>query len=323
MNPAIKTYELVFYLMDQAKTRNMRRTLSVLLFLFTLNQAQAQIAPADLKLIHAMEDSIRVFGDSMVNSLDVENRVVASYRIIRCLKTALKVKNSYQYRFDSLLPMQVLEAPDHTFRLFTWFTVNDEKIFKYYGAIQMPTDTLTLFPLIDYSDFTDNPEDKTVDNQNWIGALYYAIIPVKSGKQYYYTLLGSDGHNSVSNRKVIDVLWFSKNGQPRFGAPIFQVPKKGLQNRCIIEFSEEAWATLRYDALDKKIVYDHVEPPSEMLEGFYPQYLPDGTYEGFEWKKGKWAHIDLIDYERRQDGDVPNPGKKGEPGYMQPVTPKQ
>lgn len=301
----------------------MRKLFSVICFFFTLSQVSAQIAPEDMKLIREMEDSIRVFGDSMVNSLDVENRVIGSYRIIRCLKTALKAKNSYQYVFDSLLPMQIVESPDKTFRVFTWFTVNDEQIYKYYGAIQVNSDTLKLFPMIDYSDFTDNPEDKTVDNQNWIGALYYQVIPVKSGKQMYYTLLGSDGHNSVSNRKVIDVLWFGKNGLPRFGAPIFHVPKKGTQYRCIIEFSEEAWATLRYDAPEKRIVYDHVEPPSEMLEGFYPQYLPDGTYEGFEWKKNKWVHIDLIDYERRQDGDVPNPGKKGEPGYMQPVTPKQ
>jgi hypothetical protein len=258
----------------------------------------------------------------MINSLEPENRVIASYRIIRCMKTALKVKNSYQYQFDSLLPIQVIEPPDKSFRIFTWFTVSNEKIHKYYGAIQVRSDTLKLFPLIDYSDFTDKPEEKTVDNQNWIGALYYAVIPVKAGKQMYYTLLGSDGHTSASNKKVLDVLWFAKNGQPRFGAPIFNTGKKGTQNRFILEFSDEAWATLRFDAAENKIVYDHVEPPSEAMEGFFPQYLPDGTYEGFEWKKGKWQHVDMIEYEHKQDGDVPNVGKKAPPKYGQPVTPK-
>ncbi len=289
-------------------------------FIFLLSHAQ--IAEQDMKVIKAMEDSIRVFGDSMINSPTAENRVVASYRIIRCMKTALKVKNSYQYKFDSLLPMQVIEPPDHSFRIFTWFTVSDEKIYKYYGAIQVKSDTLKLFPLIDYSDFTDKPEEKTVDNQNWIGALYYTVIPVKSGKQTMYTLLGSDGNTSASNKKIVDVLFFDKKGSPRFGAPIFEVPKKGIQKRFYLEFSDKAWATLRFDPAENKIVYDHVEPPSEAMEGFYPQYLPDGTYEGFEWKKGKWHHVDMIAYEKRLDGDVPNVGKKESPQYKQPVTPK-
>jgi hypothetical protein len=293
-------------------------------FILLLSQAQpAQITPQDMKTIKDMEDSMRVFGDSMVNSLSTGNRVVASYRIIRCLKTALKVKNSFQYQFDSLLPMEIIEPPDHSFRIFTWFTVNDEQIYKYYGAIQVRSDTLKLFPLIDYSDFTDKPEDKTVDNENWIGALYYNIQTVKAGKQTYYTLLGSDGNTSASNKKVLDVLWFAKDGKPRFGAPIFEVSKKGLQNRFYLEFSDEVWATLRFDPIENKIVYDHVEPPSEAMEGFYPQYLPDGTYEGFQWKKGKWHHIDMIDYEKRQAGDVPNISKKEKPNYGQPVTPSK
>ena len=284
--------------------------------------SQAQIAPQDMKTIKAMEDSIRVFGDSMVNSLSDENRVIASYRIIRCLKTALKVPNSFQYRFDSLLPMQVIEPPDHSFRIFTWFTVNDEQIYKYYGAVQVRSDTLKLFPLIDYSDFTDKPEDKTVDNQNWIGALYYEIIPVKSGKKIYYTLLGSDGNTSASNKKVIDVLWFSKGGLPRFGAPLFAT-KNGIQSRFYLEFSDEAWATMQFDPIENKIVYDHVEPPSESMEGFYPQYLPDGTYEGFQWKKGKWQHVDMIAYEKRENGDVPNVKKIEKTNFGQPITPNK
>lgn len=298
----------------------MKQLLIAAFCLFFALQANAQIAADDLKLIREMEDSMRVFGDTMVNSLNAENRVIASYRIIRCLKTALKVRNSYQYTFDSLLPMQVVQPPDKSFRIFTWFTVSDEQIYKYYGAIQLPSDTLKLFPLIDYSDFTDKPEDKTVDNQNWIGALYYEVIPVRSGKQTYYTLLGSDGYTSASNRKLIDVLWFTKAGQPRFGAPVFSTAKNGLQHRFLLEFSDEAWATLRFDAAENKIVFDHVQPPSEAMEGFYPQYLPDGTYEGFEWKKGKWLHVDMIEYEHKTDGDVPNVGKKGAPGYKQPVT---
>lgn len=40
-----------------------------------------------------------------------------------------------------------------------------------------------MFPLIDYSEFTDHQEDINVDNNNWIGCLYYGIKTVKSGKK--------------------------------------------------------------------------------------------------------------------------------------------
>jgi len=67
-----------------------------------------------------------------------------------------------------------------------------------------------------------------------------------------------------------------------------------------------------------KIIYDHVAPPDENLEGFFSQYLPDGTYEGFEWSKNKWKYIEMIDYIKREVGDVPNVQKKQKIDYRNP-----
>lgn len=287
-----------------------------LLFLFIgiSFHSQAQFSKKDSVFIQRMEDTIKVYGDTMVNSQTEENRFIASYRIVKNLVSILKIKNSYQYQLDSLLPMQILNSPDNKFRIFTWFVINDNQQYRYFGAIQMNSDTLSLFPLVDYSEFIEKPEAQTVDNNNWYGALYYQIVPVKQKKKTYYMLLGSNGFTLVSNKKVMDVLWFSEDNKPRFGAPLIQKDNKTL-NRFILEFSNDTWAALRYVPEETKIIYDHVLPNDEDLVGFFSQYLPDGTYEGFQWKKGKWQHIDMIEYQKREDGEAPNVQKKEKIDY--------
>ena len=59
-----------------------------------------------------------------------------------------------------------------------------------------------------------------LNNSQWIGALYYSLTPFKRGKKDYYLLLGWDGNDERSNRKIMDVLSISKS--LTFGAPIFR-----------------------------------------------------------------------------------------------------
>ena len=282
----------------------------VLFFTLISFSAKAQITPEESQKIKILEDTIRIYGDTLINSQDKDNRTIASYRIIRTLSKALKVNNSFYYNWDSSLPWKVVIPEDGSFKIFTWYVRSDEDIYKFFGTIQVKSDTLKMFPLIDYSDMTDHQQDINVDNNNWIGCLYYGVKTVKAGKKTYYTLFGWDGNSQVSNKKVMEIFSFNKQGKPRFGAPIIDFGKGKILNRFILEFSEGASATLNYDALEKKIVYDHTEPSGESLEGFFGNYIPDGTYEGFEWKKGKWKHVNDIAYEKRKDGDIPNVGKQ-------------
>lgn len=281
----------------------------LIIVLFTVN-SYAQLTPEATKQIKLYEDTIRIYGDSLINSLSSENRTIASYRIIKTLTAALKVKNSFYYQWDEQLPWKIITPIDGKFKIFTWYTRSDEDWYRFFGTIQMKSDTLKMFPLIDYSEFTDHQEDINVDNNNWIGALYYGVTTTKAGKKTYYTLFGWDGNTQASNKKVMEIFSFNKQGLPRFGAPIIEMANGKILNRMILEFSDDAALSLNYNELDKKIMYDHITPNGEALEGFFANYIPDGTYEGFEWKKGKWRHINMIDYEKREDGDVPNVTKK-------------
>ena len=79
---------------------------SLFILLLTTQASWSQIQPNDIQWIKSLEDSIKVYGDTMVNSKQEEERFIASYRIVKTLKAALKATNSYQYQFDSMLPIQ-------------------------------------------------------------------------------------------------------------------------------------------------------------------------------------------------------------------------
>ncbi|MCD8528410.1 MAG: hypothetical protein LRY27_00135 [Chitinophagales bacterium] len=51
---------------------------------------------------------------------------------------------------------------------------------------------------------------------------------------------------------------------------------------------------LNYDDVMEKIVFDHVVPPTEQQNGAWFTYLPDGTYEGFEWQQNHWEWLEKM-----------------------------
>jgi len=293
----------------------------IILFLFLIPFfSKAQLLPEDEVKIKLYEDTIRIYGDSLINSLTQENRTIASYRMIKTLTSALKIKNSFYYKWDERLPWTIVSPEDGTFKIFTWYDRNDEDLYRFFGTIQIKCDTLKMFPLIDYSDFIDHQEDINVDNRNWLGALYYGIKTVKDKKKTYYTLFGWDGNNITSNRKIMEIFSLNKKGFPRFGAPIIDMGNGKILNRLILDYAEDASISLNFNTTENKVMYDHIKPTGEDMEGFFGNYIPDGTYEGFYWKKGKWRHVDNIDYEKRIEGDVPNVVKKKSFELYKPKT---
>jgi hypothetical protein len=81
-----------------------------------------------------------------------------------------------------------------------------------------------------------------------IGLVAYIMVlkQLKLVKNTYYTLFGWDGATAASNKKVMEIFSFNKQGKPRFGAPIIDMGKGKILNRFILEFSQEASATLNF-----------------------------------------------------------------------------
>ena len=266
---------------------------------------------ADNKLLHKKEDSLKVLSFRIIQGRTASDRFTADSIFTKIFVRALKVKNSFYYKFDSLLTISKLIPNDSSFKIFTWQLVINDNIVRQHGAIQMRTTdgNLKLFPLIDKSAITEHTLDTVANNFGWIGAVYYRIIEKKAFGKTYYTLLGYDENNIRTNKKIIEVLSFN-NSEPIFGGSYFSFPDGSLQKkfmaRYILEFKKNASPRLTYDADQDMIIYEHLISETGEMDKKYT-YIPDGDYEGLKWRDGKWVHIEKVYSFKLQDGQEPVP----------------
>lgn len=275
----------------------MKRIIPVLVLLFlSIQAARAQHSddrsrrdPAQVWL-----DSLKSISHHVINDNSEPERYNSSYRFIKTLVSALKMPRSFNMNFDSLKTISVQTSPDRSFRIFSWHVMNNDGSYRYYGTIQMnnPEGKLEMFPLVDYTPAIKNPGDTLTGNDKWFGAQYYRIIPVTYNvKQPYYVLLGWKGNTVRSTKKVIEILYF-KEGKAHFGMPVFDgSPENAGKKRVIFEYARQASMVLNYDAQTSTIVFDHLAPPDQKLEGRYELYGPDFSYDGFKLINGRWRFM--------------------------------
>merc|ERR1711991_777455 len=113
---------------------------------------------------------------------------------------------------------------------------------QYYNKIKQKYEVVNLK---DNSENLRKPENKELDANNWFGCYYYDIILHKKDDINIYTLLGWDGNDKYSDKKIIDVMYFSGKELVKFGIPIFKY-KDDLKNRIILEYSSKTSISLRY-----------------------------------------------------------------------------
>ncbi|HZF66400.1 MAG TPA: hypothetical protein VEZ55_18075 [Chitinophagaceae bacterium] len=280
--------------------------------LLTAGLLQAQkISVGDLKSLKQKEDTLKQLAKNLIVDSITAGRMRYDSLFIRTLVRSLQVKNSFYYPFDSVQGVSKLYAPDSTFRIFSWSLSFDDYYSRQRAAIQVKTadGSLKLIPLRDVSEFTEKPADSIRTKDNWIGAVYYKIIKTEHNGKNYYTLFGFDDNSVRSNRKWIDVLSFDTNSRPQFGG-VFSFEKdtaKRLpQNRYYIEYKKEASTFVNYDPDLNMILVDHLISESDEPDKPYT-FVPDGDYEGFVWKNGKWMHVDKVFHEKLEDGQAPIP----------------
>lgn len=282
-------------------------------FLLALLAGAQQIAAQPVQVM--WDDSLQVYerklvvvGDSLLHSKSQFTRQESAKQLIQTLRQALFLPGSYDYPFDSLTYLTKLRPGDNAFRLFTWILRLDGNRFRYFGVIHMNTpEGLVLHPLFDRSvdELPQAKDDNTptipqlatlvYDNNNWQGMLYYKIglVAKKSGflglrKTKYYMLLGWDGNNNISHKKIVDVLYF--DGEiPVFGAPIIELEDGTVINRMVLEYNAQAVVTLKWHESQGAISFDDLVPPNAKNEGDYFTYIPSGRYNYLHWDKHKWT----------------------------------
>ncbi len=210
--------------------------------------------------------------------------------IIKKFKRFLRKKNSFDYKFKNRKNFGVIKSKDKLLKIYNWNLSYSNGTFKYFGFLQYyhkKKKKYIVYALNDNSENITNPELAVLSPKNWYGALYYKIVYKKHKKNRYYTLLGWDGNDIFTNKKIIEVLYFTKSGKAVFGKPIIEYEKRNV-NRIIFEYTEQAKMLLRYDDKQDMIIWDHLAPSKKGLEGQYRYYGPDFSYDGLFFNKNKW-----------------------------------
>ena len=270
-----------------------------------------KLTASDTRILKQKEDSLKFLAKSLIVDSLTAGRMRNDSLFVRTLVRGLQVKNSFYYPFDSVQGISKLYSPDSAFRIFSWSLSYDDFYSRQRAAIQFktPDGSLKLVPLTDYSEFTATPTDSIRTKDNWIGAVYYNIIKTQHNGKNYYTLFGFDDNSVRSSKKWIDVLSFDNRNMPVFGGNFSfekDTARRAPQNRFYIEYKKEASALVNYDPDMNMILVDHLISESEENDKPYT-FVPDGDYEGFEWKNGKWIHVNKVFDQKLEDGQAPMP----------------
>jgi len=293
------------------------RVLTIIVFaLLCFGKVYAQnITPENMDKLHIMEDSMVITSDSMYDALIPDDHVMYSERFAHQLVRALKIPNSYFYAFDKLKDkLNIIYADDNGFRIFNWAVVPTAATKRYYGAIQMPSESLKLFGLRDYTDeLGKGAEDSILTHGKWFGAIYYRIISHEVEGQKVYTLFGFNSASPISNKKVLDPLIIDENGV-RFGAPIFGVVSENFPqqrvNRFILEYKKGTQVTMNWDEEKKAIIFDQLVSQMNDPHRKYT-FVPSGEYDGFRWDNDTWNYVrDLMPVTIMHDGEQPAQDEK-------------
>lgn len=273
----------------------------VSLLIFQMGFAQTSLKVAEDSLQYYFSQLFLFNGTKYIQPDSTKKDV--NQKIVDLLQSLLNDNASLEYNFTNLDKLSQLHSKNRDVNIYTWDTQFANHSHIYHGFIQYynkKKKRLVAFPLIDRSDSLNDILKRTLKAEDWYGVLYYQMIPVKVKNRTYYTLIGFDSNNLLVSKKVIDVLYFTSAGQPRFGKRLFLLGKE-KKNRVIFQFSAKVSMLLRFDFKYDMIVADHLSPNSPSLKGIYQFYGPDFKYQGFKFEEGKWVLYDNISVKNPKD----------------------
>ena len=239
--------------------------------------------------------TLNALGKQIIGAETDELKYKANKEYRTLIKRVIQKKGSFEYNFNTLKTVSILQK--NKLKIYNWAIPLTDGSFKYFAFLQFQQskNDFLIVELIDKSDQIKSPENKVLTAKSWYGALYHKLIYNKNLGENYYTLLGWDGNNNLTNKKIIDVINISGNGMVRMGAPIFKMPKK-TKKRIIFEYSEDVVMSLKYHEKIKKIVYDVLIPSSSKLKGIYEYYGPSlEMFDALYIENSKWNYQNDID----------------------------
>lgn len=248
-----------------------------------------------------VEDSVNHYLSEVASSTDNESKLSAHQDLKRMLSRVLLKPEIFHHPFSSVEKMAILGEPENGLRIWSWH-VPFRNASPEYGCFVVQFDEKKQMSSVHEltQDENEDLRDRAIyTNKNWPGALYYELVPIGKKKPDYYLLFGWDGHNDLSNKKLVDVLHFS-SGNLKLGKPVFSKEGKSV-NRLVFEYREDAVFSLDYYPDRDMIVFEDLGPTHPSLEGKPAHYVPMRSFSGYEYQKQKWVYQSEVDFKRDRD----------------------
>lgn len=253
-------------------------------------------------------ENVKYFEDSLVASLEkiriaetLREKLSLNAKFENTLRKTLRYDEAFTYKFNALSKvMSTKTSPDNAFRIFNWNVEVPDIQEHYFFCLVMKYDSRKneyfIIELFDKSKYASQVEHTVYSDKKWFGALYYEIIPVKKGLNKTYTLLGWDGNNRLSNKKIIETMSFQGKDKIKFGLPIFK-QGEDTKRRVVFQYSKKASVSVKYKLIKRKeyIIFDHLSPMSGQLAGIPDYLVPDLSFDAFVLENGKWKYLKDFD----------------------------
>ena len=281
------------------------------------------------------------------NASTDNERYHASETVSILFQEALAQEDSFKWKWDFGSRISVLTAPDGKFRIITWPVVRDNGEYECFGFVQSydeEDEEYRVYVLNDKSDEIISRNEAVLGPSEWFGAVYQELIQTSYDGHNYYTLLGWSGVDHLTQRKVMEPIWFKRGSSlPNFGQALFR--RERDRRRLVLEYTRDAMVNLRYetqyvrevetkrvkkkgskrpvvvqenhDSKRRMIIFDEVAPRVPGMEGLYRYYIPTGTEQAYAFVKGKWELVEGAQG-RATDGRLNKPFEplpKEEPRY--------
>lgn len=267
------------------------KTVSILIFLCLSGSIFAQENPVLIEREQVLDSLL----DQLRSAENNQEKDARNLLFKAELESALNEPKAMEYSFSKLETVGFIDSPDKMVRIVNWNVEQDDLSHKYYCYVlynDKKKDEVRVTELKDMSfGMPSQPED-VLESDNWYGALYYKIIPVDKGSRTLYTVLGWDHNSTLSQLKLIDVLYFTGTSV-KLGSPIFRIGKE-TKNRVFFEYSKKVNMYMNYETDRKRIMMDHLSPESQSLKNFRSYYVPDLSYDAFVFENNKWVLMEDV-----------------------------
>lgn len=278
---------------------------------FWVNGNSSDVDSSSLKRLIQFEENNKKNANGILYTPIEEGRKTATSLFIDSFRTILELEASFGYQFDSFKCINAITSEDKKLRVYTFHLILNNELHYYYGFIQKKSKTgIEVFELKDTANILPNDYlFNEIYANEWIGGMYYNINQFKKKGITYYTVLAYDGDTKRSSKKFMDVIWFNKDGELVFGAPLFHMDENDYepQYRFDLEYANEVKITMNFEESKrgvKYIVFSHLQPKVFELKGMKEHYYPDGTYDYFILKKKKWImykHLKKFNFKGYED----------------------